>query len=575
MEEINQSIKPLIQLTPQKTVPLKDHKVGFFIDNSGSTSSTFVDDTRFGGSKDSFLDVERAFVSSFQNLLPFRAKIVSWNSTALLVTDLSKIYPGGGTRPSSIFQNDNTYQMMKEIEVAIILTDGNIENAEIRAFGNEMSKKCLHLKAVIGIVVGRRTSSEEPVRLRSPQEIDVSVLVPAMISDSCILFHNVNDSYLMWSTGSFKDHLHPPDIGPSTTWSDIKSVSFEELANIPLPMYDDKLGSSICQGYIPLGSGLLFNPQLLLDSDPSWDELQNMPFYRICQYFRVTQKYDKLYEWFSRQQKRFCNEFLTNINDRVVVDDLISQIRNSTNPSHLIHSYTQIRDGSIINRYREDPEIFDSRIISLIPDERVRKLLNFFKMMNRVMIEDKQTQRQGSSYTTSSISQSRYISVPAQTTINTISASFHEPFRWLMQYRAYSPKHQTPLIECSICIEKSEPCLLVRQKFSKSSLGDMIDQMWNYLCPQVVCCRCADYFCQVAKDPHRQPCLAALPIVDLSYVDVSIYSKCFSSLVDQNLSSTDSELDHLMKLFFDLLKEKLSDQVELVPIIQSLKDAFV
>ena len=237
-------------------------------DNSGSTAQTFAHNH-------SYLDVEIDFVRKLYlgtgttplipNILPF----VSWNSVANIESSYTFIRASnGGTEPASIFTNPVTCSVVTEAEVAIIITDGEIDGRAISNFAAQMSAHGNHLKAIIGVIVGRRTAGNgysEQNQMR-PAAVNVSVMAPATtISNSCIIFHNQKESYVVSSYGRFKEEWQPADITETIKWEQLKTVSFEDIANVLIPIHDETVVRALLeQGYVPFGSGVFFHPTSFL-----------------------------------------------------------------------------------------------------------------------------------------------------------------------------------------------------------------------------------------------------------------------------------------------------------------------
>ncbi|XWV24480.1 hypothetical protein QJ856_gp0038 [Tupanvirus deep ocean] len=580
-------------------------KVCFCIDISGSTGNNFADNC-------SVLDVETNFVASIFPELTRGAKFVAWDDQSINIVDISKLNPAGGTDPSCIFQNKDTLDTLHDTEVAVIITDGEIGISEINAFSKCMTNHGAHLKAIIGVIVGRRTDVKTGI-LKKPTDIGVSVLAPAMLSNGCILFHNWNDTYVMSTCGVFKTAWNPVEIENGVGWDNLTKLNFRQIVDVVVPIPDPILESDLRRnGYIPFGAGLYFNADKLLASNPSWDELVQMPFDRVCQYFRVTLQYEKLLEWFKIQKDRFLTEFMTDEDDKLAVENLVKNIsgRERTRDPSLISSYIRARDRTLARRYVDDNEIDD-----LFDDPRLVQLMQFFRQMMEIMEEDNRTQYQVASYTTSSISSSRYCRpsyhVPTslgnsgRSKSTTITADFTEPLKWIEQFARLYPGHNSIQCECSICCETKIPFILFRKHIDKNNVNDILDCPTNYFYPQMLCAKCAAFFCSKGTDPVHIPCYGALPIVSLIGDSNKYYFSGFvkltnfvldadkSSLTKSITTSTsallgwlgnstkksfgDSELHSLMftaSLFYGVLLSHFTDSNEISMAIKQITDVI-
>ncbi|XWV25711.1 hypothetical protein QJ857_gp0038 [Tupanvirus soda lake] len=573
---------------------IKNLKVCFCIDISGSTGNNFADSC-------SVLDVETNFVRSFFPELTKTPKFVAWDDQSNNIVNISTLRPSGGTDPSCIFQNTATLDTIHDTEVAIIITDGEIGIHEINSFSRCMTNHGAHLKAIIGVIVGRRTDVKTGI-LKKPTDIGVSVLAPAMLSNGCILFHNWNDTYVMSACGAFKTTWNPTDIENGITWNDLTKLNISQIVDVIVPIPDPVLESDLRRnGYIPFGAGLYFNADKLLTSSPSWDELVLMPFDRVCQYFRVTLQYEKLLQWFKIQKDRFLAEFMTDEDDKMAVENLVKDIseRGRNLDPTIISTYIRARNRTLARRYIDDNEIED-----LFDDPRLVQLMQFFRQMMQIMEEDNRDQYEVASYTTSSISSSRYcrssyhipstIAANTLTKTTTITADFTEPLKWIEQFTRLYPNHNSIQCECSICCENKIPFILFRKYIDKNNVNDILDCPTNYFYPQILCGKCAAFFCSKGADPVHTPCYAALPIVSLVgdskryylsgftkltnfvlYMDESPLTKSFTTTTGALLGwlgnstkkdSEDSELQSLMftaSLFYGVLLSHFADSDEL------------
>nr|URM62015.1 hypothetical protein [Mimivirus sp.] len=166
---------PITQVTT-----ISQSRICFCIDSSGSTANNFA-------AKLSYMDVIKSFVKKISNQLIKSPQYISWDCSATIIDSIDQLESRGGTCPSCIFENETTLQSIKMSDMGIIITDGNIESYEVNNFSNHINNQASHFKAVIGVIIGRRTGGNT---ITKPHEINISVLLPAMISNACILFYN-------------------------------------------------------------------------------------------------------------------------------------------------------------------------------------------------------------------------------------------------------------------------------------------------------------------------------------------------------------------------------------------------
>ena len=352
-------------------------------------------------------------------------------------------------------------------------------------------------------------------------------------------------------------------------------------------------------GYIPFGSGLFFNPDYLLKHQPTLDEIVALPFDRICQYFRVIQQYAGLITWFKAQVTRIIGELVSNVDEKQNIEKLfavMSQPRNTRRQDFdMVSSFCQNRNVHLARRYVDDDES------DVVDDARIVKLLQFYRGMMDVMVEDHRTQFDGASHTTGCMSGGRYSGAasgarsgpvggtgysPSGVVAGTVSgitarattltAKFTEPHKFALQFDRLYPGHNSMKVECTICFEKAVPFLLLRKQFVKENLHDLVDNPLIYYYPEIMCSKCADFFCTKGQDPVKQPCYAAVPIVNLIGDSKQYYCQAFSNLTNyqiqqeqrHTLASThtlglpvkavDSQLEcvkFVIAVFHDIVKE--------------------
>jgi hypothetical protein len=271
--------------------------------------------------------------------------------------------------------------------------------------------------------------------------------------------------------------------------------------------------------------------------EPSWDEIIAYPFDVICRYFKVTNRYPQLLEWFNKQKDRFIREFIEDENDVEHVLNLIKNIQNNQNISD-ISSYINTRNRYLTGRYFNDEDIEN-----MFSDPKIVLLIKLFKQILKVMEEDNQYQNTANAYTSSTISRSRYTYDYLNNTNCTnstvhnppvLSANFTEPLKWYNQYKRLYNSNNSKQIDCSICLENSIPFILLRKTFILNKVYDFIDNPLDYYYPQLLCGKCAGYFCSMGIDPVRVSCCAAIPIIHLTDDLKPIFYKNFASITDIN-----------------------------------------
>lgn len=530
VQESPEFSEPFVQLPMTNSLSICDLNICCCIDVSASTNEVFSKNY-------TYLDIEKRFVSGLRNNVRKNVKFISWADISEIITDINRIKSSGGTMPACIFEK-TTCDVVTNSDVLVLITDGEIGTGEINHFGKCMVNYGSHFKAVIGVIVGRR-SNDINNNVKKPSDINVSVLVPAMISNGCIIFHNTKDNYLMWSSGIFRNTLMPNDINENTnTWENISTFSTKNICEVNIPVADsEKENNLINQGYIPFGMGLFFHPDNLLKSTPKWDELMNYPFDRICQYFRVSQRYQELYDWFKLQRDRFHQEFMADHNEKQILDNLVTnlQTQNSVVEPDIIRNFCRTRNMSLARFYANE-----ENVLEIFANEHEANLFKFINHMINVMEEDNENLYSENTYTTSSISKTRYVSTKMNKSngkkIHSIRSNFNEPYGWLQDFITLYPDHQSSQCECPICYEKSVPFVLVRNCIDKNNIADLVDFPFKYFYPQIICGKCADYFCKQGIDPVRVGCIAAIPIVNLVDDSKKYFLDAFEKITNYEIS---------------------------------------
>lgn len=501
---------PFVTLKPINFELFKNHKVGIFIDVSGSTGSVFGfrDHNNSNPNQKTILDIEKSFASHIMKQIP-NCVLVAWDTESKQIAMLDELKPNGGTEPSCNFTNQTVKNIIDSLEIMILLTDGEIGISEINKFSNHITTEGLHLKAVIGVMVG----SKKPVN-----DVNVSVLIPTMIANSCIIYNDNENLHVMWSSGSFKNEWNPVDLTDGIFWDEITKVTIDQICNNKVCICSpDEVEQLTKNGYIPFGSGLFFNSKYFLEYQPSWDVLLELPLDRICQYFKINGRYDDLVIWFGKQKERFISEFGLSLKDQKALNDLVINIVNNghqKNSDH-VNNYIQAR-----NRYLSSASINYEEAENLITDNRVKKLANFIRRIMTVVEEDKQTINDISSYSAPTFSSSRYdigatvckIKSDSSKSNQNNSCDFSKPLRWYYQFLLNNPSRISNKVDCSICCENSVPFFLIRKKFALKS-QEFSKIPLEYLYHNPLCYKCAQYFCEMKHDPVRVECIGAMPIV--------------------------------------------------------------
>ena len=366
--------KPLITLPTNSNQHVKDMKAVFCIDNSGSTKSKLRDNQTILSKE---IEMAKTFGSFFSN-----SKYISWNNNSSIIDDdcLDFIKSDDETLPSCLFSNRASANIIKESEILIIMTDGEIEATEINSFGQNILEHGSHLKVIIGIIFGSQ-------KKYTPGNTNISVLLPAIITDGCILFFDGLELYLMYKSGSYNTNISAIEITAEKSWSQITKCTIETITDITIPIPDEKQKRELfLEKYIPFGGNcLFFNSNILLSCKPSWNILFDYPFDKLCNYFKIIQKCEALDKWFSELKNLFFKSIskddidAKNMEMILIVQDSDKKGRVDLCQSSKLdpidrEKYINTRNAALIKRYANNIEELEN----LITDEKIKKYLDSF-----------------------------------------------------------------------------------------------------------------------------------------------------------------------------------------------------
>jgi hypothetical protein len=573
---VSNTDSPFMNLHSTHGTPFNDLNVTFFVDTSGSTKEKLLE-------THTILQIEQDFVKKLCTGLKKEPKIVSWNTSACPVNDIEQLYSDGGTAPHCIFGATNTTlsEIIRGTEIAVIITDGEISGETISLFGDSMTKKGIHFKAIIGVIVGRRSSRFTDC-IKKPTEINVSVLAPGMISHSCIILHNSLTNYVMWSSGCFKSNLNPNDIDENTEWDRVLQVSFTDLLNIAIPQYDStQFNNAVLQGYIPFGDTLI-NLDKIMTYDPSWDEFIKYPFDIICRQAKIKGQSAKLREFFKKLREKFIRLFLAdNPEELSQAINYIQQVSNQNQSTISNRANTNIssanygpfcstRDRFIIRNY-----IDDVNISTITNDPRIIMLCKIFTKMMSIVNEDSVQQNVGSSYSCASISSSRYnyLDLATQTYNSTKEGTFVQPVLWLNRFIEKHKYTPSALLECTICYETSVPFFLIRQRIQQNKLIDVTSNPFEFFYPQHMCCKCAEWFCSAGCDPVRVKCFVSMPIVPFNCLEMKReYLKNFAQLTD--VKNDTQTIEFIVTFMCGIFRETFKDNADFISVLTVFENSM-
>jgi hypothetical protein len=509
---MEQKLPIFVELPAINSIALKDLTWTVCIDISGSTT------TYFNGA--TVLKYKCEFAKRIVRCVN-NVNYVKWDHGAeeFKYVDFKLLKSSGGTAPACILENETTARLIEQSDAMLIITDGEIDQERVEAFGKKLASQGNHLKAIIGVVVENAEAK--------PADVNISVLAPIMLTDSCVLHYRENTSVL-WSSGSFKTQLCPPDIDDNITWQQLRKIGPIDLMQGNVNCCDsNERQLLISQGYVSFSYNSFFHPQKLLEYSPSWVEIKSYPFDRICSHFKISGEYKKLYQWFILQRNRIMDSIFVNNDDRTNFDILLDRMHNNNN---LITSFVKRRNQTIAQQYVAS----DADIEFLLDDPHAIEVMKFFRNLCRIMKDDVEKK----SYKSGSFSSAKFACGSSMSSVsdileNKMTVSFNSPFEWEDKFMKLCKNYNEMKVECSVCCEVAIPFVLIRKMINKKDFKHNVDEKTidncDYFYPQFVCAKCATWFCLQKQDPVRVSCLAGLPIINMNKINDIVFENYLES----------------------------------------------
>lgn len=530
---------PITQVTT-----ISQSKICFCIDSSGSTGNIFA-------AKLSYMDVIKSFIKKISNQLTKSPQYISWDCSATIIDSIDQLESRGGTCPSCIFENEITLQSIKMSDMGIIITDGNIESYEINNFSNHINNQASHFKAVIGVIIGRRTGGNT---ITKPHEINISVLLPAMISNACILFYNYKKIYVMWTSGIFKNKWKHIDVDLTTSWDDMTTISANEICQIEIPIPDQSLHKQITnEGYIPLGLDLYFNPKYLLMSNPDPNEIIEYPFYQICQYYKTGNNHLKLLQWLKQQKEKFIYDIDSTECINITIENAINNQQ----------SYLISRDKILACRY---PYIINT--CTNMSCQSLSSISKFFTGMINILVEDLQNFDSNQKYTLYYSSKSRYSNFvdPKPVNDNKILC---------LEDQIINLCNIECSCTCEWCKQDSVPVIVMKNNINKDNMELFVNEYENIIFPYFLCPKCAECLIITLKMKDKYN-YNALPIIPINQSNRDQYYTWFHNKIIclSFYAKYNKELSELLLIFLTSILKKFFQNEEKQLILQEFSNSI-
>lgn len=206
-------------------LPFPGVRAAIAVDVSGSTAG-YV------------LEQEKHVIRTICEGLTSEPTIIPWSHTVepiLRPSELDRLDSEGGTEPDILNQTQTSKETLQQCSAWFLLTDGDIDDDEIRKFSLGISGNGLHGTASIIILFGYKTT--RPVQCN----ISVGLSVFSTTPDCLFVFHDIDsgEAYVLQSKGAF-NVLLPVGcaellLHERTLWSHLPKLSYSSLFQIRVP----------------------------------------------------------------------------------------------------------------------------------------------------------------------------------------------------------------------------------------------------------------------------------------------------------------------------------------------------
>lgn len=168
-----------------------------------------------------------------------RLQVLPWSETAHPIIGLSDIFRlqnTYGTSPSILCSTPEFASSLKAASLWLLLTDGWVEETEVKKFATGIAEQGLHGTACIVVVFG------EAVKPPSQMDVSVGTAVFAAGPNCLFLFHDVltGTVYILQCKGCF-NRLLPlggsgnPVLSNITQWTNLPQITYEALSHLQVP----------------------------------------------------------------------------------------------------------------------------------------------------------------------------------------------------------------------------------------------------------------------------------------------------------------------------------------------------
>ncbi|MEM3063716.1 MAG: hypothetical protein QW303_09285, partial [Nitrososphaerota archaeon] len=509
--------KPILKLSENGFKFLKQCKIGFFVDTSYHANSS----VNINGNIQTLFNFEVLIVHVMCKYLEHNEYyFISWNDYITIVPSYLELRVSDRiANIPRIFKNIHSYEIIKKIEVAIIITPGKLCENETIEFCHYVVSKVQDLKSIIFLIVGKNYEKELFESFERILKITSSMLSNCTVVYCIPNFQNGN----FVEIGDAKNHYQVQTY--------IHQMTLEDIMYLKIPTYNE---INSLHGYTSLGHGIYIDPQFLLQYQFNAYELLTSPLNEICRYFCSGERCLDFLQWIQKEkhfiQLHECDNMgikaldtmAYNKQEALICLDIIEK---------RVYNYICINPRSVL--------LYSLNI--LLP--RIQK-------KNKSFVGDDMLYLDHTIKCIDFDPYEHYFMYPNVWYYNFIRSNFDQ-------------SSEIPLMSCSICFEtKIEPFILIRKKLTKDLpvlLKNVIlnkehnRELLSYFYKEILCARCANILIhESGKDPQRQTVIAALPLVKFgsNLFSKFYYLYCFSEIVELDFvmnTSTNNDYINIIK----------------------------
>jgi len=213
----------------EEEVAFSDIVATFAVDVSGSTEGKVLEEEK---------GVLSLLCSGLSRDSQTQARIIPWSHVTygvLRSSELHTLQSAGGTIPNCLNEEPNSKNALSKCSTWFLLTDGEIDQNNIRDFSKGVCEASLHGTPCVIVLFGYKTSRP------ALANISVGLSVFSNATDCLFLFHDIESTqvYILQSKGKFNEVLppgcHELILDRETLWGGLPTFHYRQLFDLPLP----------------------------------------------------------------------------------------------------------------------------------------------------------------------------------------------------------------------------------------------------------------------------------------------------------------------------------------------------